>query len=97
MSCAQMEKWALEQEDREKEIQRQIVEGDKSKCVNYGFKENSEGFSSCMMRLDMARQEEKALKKALRCERIKKANSDPNRTPTGFWGGVLEGMSEKGC
>ena len=73
MSCAQMEKWALEQEDREKEIQRQIVEGDKSKCVNYGFKENSEGFSSCMMRLDMARQEEKALKKALRCERIKKS------------------------
>ena len=35
-----MEKWALEQEDtREKRYQRQIVEGDKSKCVNYGFKE----------------------------------------------------------
>ncbi len=101
LSCAQMNEWALQNEadrkERELEMQRQIIEGDKIKCRNYGFKDDSESFSGCMMQLDMARQEEEALKKVLRCERIKKANSDPNRQPTGFWGGVLEGMSEAGC
>ena len=41
--------------------------------------------------------EERALKKIVRCERIRQANNDPKRQPTGFWGGVLEGLSESGC
>ena len=50
-----------------------------------------------LLKLDMARQEEKALNKALRCQRIKQANNDPNKQPTGFLGGVLEGLAESDC
>ena len=79
------------------EKKQKIVKKDKSKCLSYGFKENTEAFSNCMMKLDVSREEERALKKILRCERIKQANNDPNRQPTGFWGGVLGGLAESGC
>lgn len=82
---------------KEMEKQKKIVQKDMAECKGYGFKENTESFSNCLMQLDISRQEEAALKKMLRCQRIKQANNDPKKQPTGFWGGVLEGLSESGC
>ena len=101
VSCAMTDEQRSEREAKKlfKEIEKKqkIVKKDKSKCASYGFNENTEAFSNCMMQLDISREEERALKKIVRCERIKQANNDPKRQPTGFWGGVLEGLSESGC
>ncbi len=92
-SCATKEELAI----RDEQERQKLVDTDKSKCISYGFTENTEGFSNCMLKLDLSRQEEKNLKKILKCERIKKQNNDPNKPSTGFWGGVLEGLAEADC
>tara|TARA_B100000902_G_scaffold371645_1_gene397900 strand:- start:308 stop:616 length:309 start_codon:yes stop_codon:yes gene_type:complete len=101
MSCAMTEEERLKKESesllKEMEKQKKIVQKDMAVCKGYGFEENTESFSNCLMQLDISRQEEAALKKMLRCQRIKQANNDPNKQSTGFWGGVLEGLSESGC
>lgn len=101
ISCAMTDEERSEREAKKllKEIEKKqkIVKRDKSKCLSYGFRENTEAFSNCMLKLDISREEEIALKKIIRCERIKQANNDPKRQPTGFWGGVLGGIAESGC
>tara|TARA_B100000242_G_C42587334_1_gene277864 strand:+ start:106 stop:456 length:351 start_codon:yes stop_codon:yes gene_type:complete len=101
VSCAMTEEERLKKEaeslSKMIEEQKRIVQKDKATCKNYGFDENTQGFSNCLMQLDISRKEEAALKKVLRCQRIKQANNNPNKQSTGFWGGVLEGLSESGC
>ncbi len=101
ISCAMTDAERAERQAKkllkEEEKKQKIIKKDKSKCKSYGFEENTEAFSSCMMKLDISREEEKALKKILRCERIKQANNDPNKQSTGFWGGVFEGLAEADC
>ena len=101
ISCAMTEEQRLKKESesllKEIEKQKKIVQKDMAVCKGYGFEENTESFSNCLMQLDISRKEEAALKKMLRCQRIKQANNDPNKQSTGFWGGVLEGLAESGC
>ena len=73
------------------EQQRKIIETDNNKCIGYGFTKGTDQFSNCMMQLDISRNEEKALKKALRCEREKQRQANKKGPSLSGWGALLEG------
>ena len=72
-------KISLKEKQRNEDIQN---------CKYYGFGENTNEFSNCLMKLDNARRHAKILE----CENVRRDNS--NSGVTGFWGGVLLGMRE---
>ena len=72
-------KISLKEKQRNEDIQN---------CKYYGFSENTNEFSNCLMKLDNARRHAKILE----CENVRRDNS--NSGVTGFWGGVLLGMRE---
>ena len=72
-------KISLKEKQRNEDIQN---------CKFYGFKQGTNEFSNCLMKLDNARRHNKMLA----CENVRKDNS--NSGVTGFWGGVLLGMRE---
>ena len=61
-------------------------------CEYYGFTKKSSEFSNCLMKLDITRKEILITKRMLKCENVRKDNS--NSGVTGFLGGVLLGMRE---
>ena len=61
-------------------------------CKYYGFKESTNDFSICLMKLDNTRKELMIKKKMLECQNVRKDNSTSG--VTGFWGGVLLGARE---
>jgi hypothetical protein len=65
---------------------------DKLTCNYYGFKEDTDAFSNCLMNLDLARKEQIITRKMLECEAIKRDNKESKAT--GFWAGVLKGARE---
>jgi len=56
-------------------------------CKYYGFEENTNDFSICLMKLDSTRKELMITRKMLECQNVRKDNSSSG--VTGFWGGVL--------
>ena len=56
-------------------------------CKYYGFEENTNDFSMCLMKLDSTRKELMITRKMLECQNVRKDNSSSD--VTGFWGGVL--------
>ena len=75
--------------------QKAIIADDQNRCLNYGFTTATTEFSNCMMQLDMARKEEKALKEVLRCERAKQRQANKKGTSLSGWGAVLEGALDQ--
>ena len=73
------------------EKEKALVLEDQNKCINYGFSRGTDQFSNCMMQLDISRNEEKALKKALRCEREKQRQANKKGPSLSGWGALLEG------
>ena len=73
------------------EKQKTLVLEDQNKCIKYGFSKGTDQFSNCMMQLDISRNEEKALKKALRCEREKQRQANKKGPSLSGWGALLEG------
>ena len=65
---------------------------DQSICKYYGFKENTAGFTDCLMNLDLARQQSILTRKMLECEAVRRDNTQS--AATGFWAGVLMGARE---
>ena len=65
---------------------------DQSICKYYGFKENTAGFTDCLMNLYLARQQSILTRKMLECEAVRRDNSQS--AATGFWAGVLMGARE---
>ena len=61
-------------------------------CKYYGFIKGSNDFSNCLMKLEISRNEIITRNKILKCENVRRDNS--NSQVTGFWGGVLLGMRE---
>tara|TARA_X000000368_G_C22512993_1_gene485765 strand:+ start:215 stop:544 length:330 start_codon:yes stop_codon:yes gene_type:complete len=61
-------------------------------CKYYGFEENTNNFSMCLMKLDSTRKELMITRKMLECQNVRKDNSTSG--VTGFWGGVLLGARE---
>jgi hypothetical protein len=75
----------------ERQAERQIA--DHAKCVSYGFKPETEGYASCLMRLDTARDEEAAAKRLIKKQR--ECMEASSRNPGGgFWGGFLSGVNK---
>lgn len=85
--CVTPEEKAQLQLEKEKTL---ILE-DQNKCLGYGFTQGTDQFSNCMMQLDISRNEEKALKKALRCEREKQRQANKKGSSLSGWGALLEG------
>ena len=75
--------------------QKALIAKDQNQCLNYGFTTGTNEFSSCMMQLDMARKEEKALKELLRCERAKQRQANKKGTSLSGWGAFLEGALDQ--
>ena len=75
--------------------QKAIIADDQNQCLNYGFTKATTEFSNCMMQLDMARKEEKALKKLLRCERVKQRQANKKGPSLSGWGAFLEGAMDQ--
>ena len=73
------------------EKQKTLILEDQNKCLGYGFTQGIDQFSNCMMQLDISRNEEKALKKALRCEREKQRQANKKGPSLSGWGALLEG------
>ena len=86
---AEQEKLKLQKQ--EAKIIEQRAE-DKSTCQYYGFKENTTGFTDCLMNLDLARKQAILTRKMLECEAVRRDNSQS--AATGFWAGVLMGARE---
>ena len=61
-------------------------------CKHYGFKMDTIEFSNCLMKLDNKRNETIMTRKILKCQNVRRDNS--NSGVTGFWGGVLMGLRE---
>ena len=85
--CVTPEEKAQLQLEKEKTL---ILE-DQNKCLGYGFAKGTDQFSNCMMQLDISRNEEKALKKDLRCEREKQRQANKKGPSLSGWGALLEG------
>ena len=81
----------LKSQREEAKIIEQRAE-DKSTCQYYGFKENTTGFTDCLMNLDLARKQAILTRKMLECEAVRRDNSQS--AATGFWAGVLMGARE---
>ena len=73
------------------EKQKTLILEDQNKCLGYGFTQGTDQFSNCMMQLDISRNEEKALKKTLRCEREKQRQANKKGPSLSGWGALLEG------
>ena len=65
---------------------------DKSTCSYYGFKEDTAGYTDCLMNLDLARKQAILTRKMLECEAVRRDNNQS--AATGFWAGVLMGARE---
>tara|TARA_B100000700_G_C14342088_1_gene533151 strand:- start:17 stop:358 length:342 start_codon:yes stop_codon:yes gene_type:complete len=65
---------------------------DLATCKYYGFKENTDSFSDCLMNLDIARKQAIISRKMLECEAVRRDNNQS--AATGFWAGVLKGARE---
>ena len=68
---AEQENLKLKRE--EAKIIKQRAE-DKSTCKYYGFKENTSGFTDCLMNLDLARKQAILTRKMLECEAVRRDN-----------------------
>ena len=75
--------------------EKALIADDQNRCLNYGFTTGTSEFSNCMMQLDMARKEEKALKEVLRCERAKQRQANKKSSGLTGWGAVLEGAMDQ--
>ena len=82
---------AEEKAELKLEKEKALVLEDQNKCINYGFSKGTDQFSNCMMQLDISRNEEKALKKTLRCEREKQRQANKKGPSLSGWGALLEG------
>ena len=78
-------------ENKNSLFQKQQLEDFKT-CKYYGFKEDTNDFSYCLMNLDNTRKKILLTKKMLECQNVRRDNSTIRGT--GFWGGVLMGMRE---
>ena len=75
--------------------EKTIILDHQNRCLNYGFKTDTTQFSNCMMQLDLARKEEKALKEVLRCERAKTIQANKESSGLTGWGALLEGAIDQ--
>ena len=75
--------------------EKTIILGHQNSCLNYGFTKGTTQFSTCMMQLDLARKEEKALKEVLRCERAKTRQANKESSGLTGWGALLEGAMDQ--
>ena len=75
--------------------EKTIILGHQNRCINYGFKTDTAQFSNCMMQLDLAKKEEKALKEVLRCERAKTRQANKESSGLTGWGALLEGAMDQ--
>ena len=93
ISCAEYraDQKQLEMDREKKALENQRIE-DISTCKYYGFKEETEGFTNCLMNLDLARKQELLTRKMLECEAVRRDNNQS--AATGFWAGVLKGARE---
>ena len=73
------------------EKEKALILADQNKCLGYGFTKGTDQFSNCMMQLDISREEEKALKKVLRCESEKQRQANKKGPSLTGWGALLEG------
>lgn len=78
--------------NEEKEIIKKNRANDEATCRYYGFKENTDSFSDCLMNLDIARKQAIISRKMLECEAVRRDNNQS--AATGFWAGVLMGARE---